>query len=309
MNEHRVWDPPLPDAPGFEHHVIETPGLRSHVATIGQGEPVLMLHGFPQHWWQWRTIAPQIAAAGYRVICPDLRGAGWTRAAEPGFHRESVVDDVVALLDAMGVERAHVVSHDFGAVVAFQLSYRHPERVVTAVQFAVPPAFMIFTPRLLPAFSHMPKLLIHREGEPLNYLFSEKYLAKPLSDEEIDGYLRTHRVPEVSRAVRALYRGLVIPVVFQLAAGSFKRMRLHPPTLAVFGREDREFPEELVRQICRDHARRADRFAVAFAEGASHFITDDAPDAVVHHTLDWFAEVGHGTAPAADGHTTKGPAS
>ncbi|REJ05968.1 alpha/beta hydrolase [Microbacterium bovistercoris] len=289
MNERRLWEPPLPEAPGFEHHLVETPGLRTHVATIGEGEPVLMLHGFPQHWWQWRTIAPRVAAAGYRVICPDFRGAGWTRADEPGFHRESVVDDLVALMDVMGVDRARVVSHDFGCVVAYQLSYRHPERVVAAVQFAVPPAFMIFTPRLLPAFSHMPKLLMHHEGEPLNYLFSEKYLAEPLTDEEIDGYLRAHRVPEVSRAVRDLYRGLVIPEVMKLAAGSYRRVQLKPPTLAVFGREDHEFPEELVRQICRDHVRRADRFAVAFAEGASHFITDDAPDAVVRHTLDWFA--------------------
>lgn len=68
--------PPLPDAPGFEHFMVDTPGLQTHVATIGDGDPVVMLHGFPQHWWQWRTIGPEIAAAGYRVLCPDLRGAG-----------------------------------------------------------------------------------------------------------------------------------------------------------------------------------------------------------------------------------------
>lgn len=70
-----AWSPPWPEAPGFAHLVVETPGLRSHVATIGEGEPVVLLHGFPQHWWQWRVVAPVIAAGGYRVICPDLRGA------------------------------------------------------------------------------------------------------------------------------------------------------------------------------------------------------------------------------------------
>ncbi len=74
------WSPPLPDAPGFDHVVVETPGLRSHVAVAGEGEPVLLLHGFPQHWWQWHAVAPAIAAGGYRVLCPDLRGAGWTVA-------------------------------------------------------------------------------------------------------------------------------------------------------------------------------------------------------------------------------------
>ncbi|WP_217428598.1 alpha/beta fold hydrolase [Microlunatus speluncae] len=68
------WSPPLPEASGFDHDVIETPGLRTHVAAIGAGEPVVLLHGFPEHWWQWHAVAPVIAAAGYRAICPDLRG-------------------------------------------------------------------------------------------------------------------------------------------------------------------------------------------------------------------------------------------
>src|SRR5581483_9981806 len=75
-----AWSPPLPEASDFDHLVVETPGLRTHVAAIGEGEPVVLLHGFPQHWWQWRAVAPVIAASGYRVICPDLRGAGWTVA-------------------------------------------------------------------------------------------------------------------------------------------------------------------------------------------------------------------------------------
>ena len=57
-----AWSPPLPQAPGFDHLVVETPGLRTHVATIGEGEPVVLLHGFPQHWWPWHAIAPVIVA-------------------------------------------------------------------------------------------------------------------------------------------------------------------------------------------------------------------------------------------------------
>lgn len=288
MEQQTAWDPQLPAAAGFAHRVVRTPGLRTHVATVGEGDPVLMLHGFPQHWWQWRAIAPAIAAAGYRVICPDLRGAGWTRADAPRFRRETVVDDVVAMLDAMNIHRVHLVSHDFGAVIAHQLSYRHPERVRAAVQCSVPPAFMIFTPRLLPAFSHMPKLIMHPAGRSLRFLLSQKYLARPMSDEIVDGYLSVQRVPEVSSAVSAMYRGLILPEVMRIAGGSYRRMRLHPPTLAVFGRQDGQFPEDLIRHICRDHERRADRFELAFVDGASHFLTDDAPDEVVRLALEWF---------------------
>ena len=145
-----AWSPPLPEASSFDHCVIETPGLRTHLAAIGQGEPVLLLHGFPQHWWQWHAIAPVIAARGYRVLCPDLRGAGWTVADDPGIERETRLRDLLALFDALGIERAHLVAHDMGAITAMQLTYNHPERVQTAVQLAVPPGFFKFSPKLLP---------------------------------------------------------------------------------------------------------------------------------------------------------------
>lgn len=287
-----AWSPPLPDAEGFEHAMVETPGLRTHVASIGQGDPVVMLHCFPGHWWQWHTIAPAIAEKGYRVICPDLRGSGWTEAADPRFGPDSQRDDVIAVLDALGIRRAHFVCHDMGAISGMQLSYLQPERVRTMVQLAVPPGFMEFSPKLMPAFAHMPALLRHRPGRSLRYLFSPRYVAQPMSDETIEAYLRPHRRPEVEQAVRALYRGLVIPVSFRLMSGVYKRMRLHPPTLVVFGREDGPFAEPTARRICRKHAEHADRFELAFVDDAAHFVTDDAPDEIIRLALDWFAREG-----------------
>lgn len=285
----REWSPPLPEADGFEHAMIATPGLRTHVASIGDGPPVVLLHGFPMHWWQWRAIAPAIAAHGYRVICPDLRGSGWTEADDAGFGPESQVDDLAALLDALGISRARFLCHDMGAISGMQLAYRSPERVQAIVQVAVPPGFMEFSPRVLPAFSHMPGLLAHRPGRSLRPLFGSRYAARPLTDETIDAYLRVHDRTEVERAVSALYRGMVIPVSLRLMRGVYKRMRLRPPMLCVFGDQDGPFAEATVRRICRRHAAHADRFALAFVDGAAHYLTDDAPDAVVRLALDWFS--------------------
>ena len=285
-------NPPLPEAPGFEHSVIETPGLRTHIATIGQGDPVVMLHGFPQHWWEWRRVAPALAAQGYRVICPDLRGSGWTRAATSGFGPDSQRNDLVAVLDALGIDRAHFLCHDMGAISGMQLSYRHPDRVRTIVQLAVPPGFMEFTPKIMPAFAHMPALLTHREGRSLRGLFGPRYAARPMSDDTVEAYLRVHERPEVERAVSALYRGMIVPVSLRLIGGVYKRMRLRPPTLVVFGREDGPFAEPTARRICRNHAKHADQFEVAFVDDASHFVVDDAPDAVTALALDWFASEG-----------------
>ncbi|HTN56234.1 MAG TPA: alpha/beta hydrolase [Microbacterium sp.] len=287
---HGAWTPPLPDAPGFEHTVVSLPGLRMHVASIGTGDPVVMLHGFPQHWWEWRSVAPRIADAGYRAICPDLRGSGWTEAAEPGFTRHAMRDDVVALLDELEVSEAHIISHDLGAVVAGQLSYRSPERVRSAVQLAVPPGFMAFSPKLLPAFAHMPRLLMHRTGSELDWLFGGHYAAEPVTAQTRDAYLRVQQRPEVARAVAPLYTGMIIPEVMRLASGHYRRKHLEPPTLAVFGRLDGPFAEPTVRRICRGSERLADRFELGFIERAAHFVVDDAPDGVVDIALDWIRQ-------------------
>lgn len=291
------WSPPLPAAPGFEHLVVETPGLRSHVAVIGDGDgdgdgggdPVLLLHGFPQHWWQWRAVAPVIAARGYRAICPDLRGAGWTVADDPRVERETRQRDVLALLDALHVERAHLVSLDMGAITAMQLTYEHPERWLTAVQLSVPPGFMTFSPRVAPGFRHLPRFIWHHPGDSLRGIFSEAYVAHPLTEATIDAHLAPMSRPEVDAAVRPLTRGMILPEAVRLARGVYRRRRLTVPTLVVFGRRDRPWTEENLRRICRHPERHADRVEFAFVDDAAHFITDDAPAEVAELAVDWFA--------------------
>ena len=285
--ETTAWAPPLPAAPGFDHLVVETPGLRSHVATIGTGEPVVMLHGFPQHWWQWHRVAPRIAEQGYRVICPDLRGAGWTEADDPGIERETRLHDLLAIFEALGIERAHVVSHDMGAITATQLAYTHPERIGRAVQFSMPPVFMSFSPRLLPAFRHLPSLLWHRPGSSLRRVFTGPYNAEPLPEATIDAHLAPMRRPEIDQAVRRLYRGMVLAESRRLGRGVYRRMRLTVPTLVAFGRLDTRFDESLIRRVCAHPERFADRMELAFVDGAGKLVPDDAPDTVAELALDW----------------------
>jgi len=286
------WSPPLPDAPGFDHVVVETPGLRSHVAVAGEGEPVLLLHGFPQHWWQWHAVAPAIAAGGYRVLCPDLRGAGWTVADDPRVERETRLRDVLALLDALDLERVHLVSHDMGVLTAVQLTYDYPERVRTAVQLAVWPFFMRFSPALMPAFTHLPPLVWHRPGAPLHGTFSERYVARPMSPATVEAHLAPMRRPDVDAAVRPLVRRMVLAEAMRMMRGVYRHKRLRVPTLVVFGRRDHPTTEELLERLCRDPGRYADHVELAYVPDAAHFITDDAPDAVAELALDWFARAG-----------------
>ena len=111
----------------------------------GDGTPVVLLHGFPQHAGSWDRVAPTLHAAGLRTLAPDQRG--YSPAARPTGRRSYVVrelvDDVLALLDAAGLERAHVVGHDWGAMVAWSAAAWHPDRVssLTAVSVPHPAAF------------------------------------------------------------------------------------------------------------------------------------------------------------------------
>jgi pimeloyl-ACP methyl ester carboxylesterase len=257
-------------------------------ASSDEGAAIALLHGFPQHWWQWRAIAPVIAAGGYRVICPDLRGAGWTVADDPRVERETRLRDLLALFDVLHIERAHLVSHDMGVITAMQLTYEHPERVRTAVQLAVPPGFMKFSPKLLPAFRHLPALVWHRPGASLRGGFSEDYVARPISESTIEAHLAPMRRPDIDGAVRPLVRGMALPEAMRMMRGVYRRRRLTVPTLVVFGRRDRPFTEELVERICRNPERYADRVEFAYVDDAAHFITDDAPDAVADLAIDWF---------------------
>lgn len=237
---------------------------------IEEGEPVVLLHGFPEHWWQWHAVAPMIASRGYRVLCPDLRGAGWTVADDPTIQRETRLHDLLALLDALDVERAHLVSHDMAVITATQLTYEHPERVRTAVQLSVWPGFFSFSPRLLPAFVHLPPLIWHRPGASLRWTFSTRYAARPMTEATMDTHLAPMLRPDIDAAVRPLVRRMILPEALRMMRGVYRNQRLTVPTLVVFGR--------------RDHPRRKSSWGASAVTRSGTPNTSSSPTSTTRHT-------------------------
>ncbi len=123
--------------------VIDVNGISLYVEEHGEGEPVLLLHGWPDSARLWRHQVPFLAAHGYRVITPDLRGFGRSeRPAEMTAYRlRNVVADVSALLDHLDIETAYVVGHDWGAAVAWLTAILGPARVRKLTAISVPHPF------------------------------------------------------------------------------------------------------------------------------------------------------------------------
>ncbi len=127
----------LVDGP-WGHRDVFANGTRLHIAEAGEGPLVLLLHGFPQFWWTWRHQIPALAAAGYRVAAPDLRGYGASDKPPRGYDAFTLSQDVAGLVKALGERDAVIVGHDWGGLLAWTTATLHPEVVRRTVVISMP---------------------------------------------------------------------------------------------------------------------------------------------------------------------------
>jgi pimeloyl-ACP methyl ester carboxylesterase len=162
-----------------------------HVVTAGEGFPVVLAHGFPELAYSWRHQIPALAAAGYRVLAPDQRGYGRTSRPEAveDYDIEHLTGDLLAILDAEGIEKAAFVGHDWGSIVVWALSQLAPERVAGVVGMSVP-----FMPRGPQPPTEMMRQLL---GDAFFYML---YFQEPgVADAELGG--------DVARTMRRMLCG------------------------------------------------------------------------------------------------------
>jgi pimeloyl-ACP methyl ester carboxylesterase len=125
---------PMPEVPGVTHRFVTARGARFHVAHAGpapgdgDGDPVVLLHGLPQHWYAWRKVIPELATS-HQLFCIDLRGCGWSEGTRRGYGTTAQARDVLAVLDALGLDRVRLIGHETGGWVGFELCLLAPERI------------------------------------------------------------------------------------------------------------------------------------------------------------------------------------
>jgi len=239
--------PGLPDgfAGMFASRFVEAGGLRQHVVTGGAGPPVLLVHGWPQTWYAWRLVMPELAR-GFSVVVPDQRGCGLSGRPGDGYDTGTLAGDLVALMDALGHGRFAVAGHDTGMWIGYALAADHPGRVARLAVAETPLPGVSPSPPLF-ANAHLNNALWHfafnrlasvnddlvagREEIYFGWQFATK-AARPLPDDAVRYYIDTLSVPEALHASFAIYRALDTTIAQNQQR---KERRLTLPVLGIGG--------------------------------------------------------------------------
>ncbi len=272
-------------------------GIRFHLRTQGDGPLVLLLHGFPQSSYAWRHLIPQLAAHGYRVVAPDLRGYGETSRPKRirDYRISTLGDDVAALIAALGEPKAHLIGHDWGGAVAWETAFAHPEVVDRLVVINCPPAqalvrawrtslrqlrlswYIFFF-----ALPYLPeRFLTRRHGGVLARFFE----GGSFSADDLEIYRAAICRPGAASAALAYYRAASRTV---LSDGR----RLHDktvasPTLVIWGEQDPALGKELTLHLDR-YVRGPLR--IEYLRDAGHWVVEQFPDRVADLLTNFLAE-------------------
>jgi pimeloyl-ACP methyl ester carboxylesterase len=280
---------PLPEIEGVTHRDVNAGGVRLHVAEAGDGDPVVLQHGWPQHWYMWRLVIPKLAER-YRVIVPDLRGFGWSEAPGHGYNAAQFADDLAALLDSLELDRVRLVGHDWGGVAGFILALERPERVQRFVAIGTGHPWLRIRPEDLPRFAYQFALATPVAGRILVRSALKRFLNDPVWDAETKGiYLDQFHEPERADATVALYRATVTTEVGRLLPGTSAgpaALRLTVPTLFLQGSRDPVIKPHMLAGF-ESHA---DDMTLEVLDGVRHFVPEQAPEAVAERALAFFSE-------------------
>jgi pimeloyl-ACP methyl ester carboxylesterase len=260
----------FPSVVGVEHRFVEAGGLRVHVAEAGAGEPLLLLHGWPQHWYQWRGVIQRLADTR-RLIVPDLRGFGWTDAPPGPVEPDVFARDVIALLDALKIERTDLVGHDWGGFTSLLLAARHSERFRKVVALSTPHPWFKITPRLAleiwRAWYAVPLAagLMERTPRPVEWFIGREGVPA----EDVAVYVERLRDPARASATTRLYRAY-LRTLLDAARKPAEEPRTPVPVLLMIG--DKDIP--VTPRLAEGLHRGGDDLRFELVAGAGHYLCD-----------------------------------
>lgn len=273
----------------YDHETIVTNGVRLHVVMAGPetGEPIILLHGFPEFWYGWRKQIDFLAEQGYRVIVPDQRGYNTSEkpATLAGYNMDLLAADVIGLIDMTGQEKVVLVGHDWGAGVAWWVANKYPERLKKLVILNVPHhAVFRRTIRENRAqqrkswymfFFQIPwlpeQLIGANNAEGLAQTLRSTSQPGTFSEDDLVEYRRAWLQPGALKGMVNWYRAIT-----QIPPKHLKSPRIHVPTLILWGKQDTALESSMAdasAELC-DDAR------VVYFEKATHWVQHEEVEQV-----------------------------
>jgi pimeloyl-ACP methyl ester carboxylesterase len=285
----------MPEVEGVRHSFVNAGGLRVHLAEAGpeDAEPVLLLHGWPQHWYEWRHVVPLLAHR-YRLLMPDLRGLGWTEVTAGGYEKDNLARDQIALLDALGIDSVYLIGHDWGGFAGFLMCLLYPDRVRRYIPTNIVHPWPSRNPKTvlsgwrmsyqLPLVAPIIGPRATRIPGYLQFMLNGG-ARNVFTDEEIEAFAAPLRERDRAKATAKYYRTFQAREMMKLSGGHWTKYRLTTPTRMLYG--DGDF---VVRPaMLEGYERFADDMEIEFVPGVSHFIVDERPELVAERALEFFA--------------------
>jgi pimeloyl-ACP methyl ester carboxylesterase len=284
-----------PEIEGVSHHRVRARGIEFHYAEAGSGDDVVLcLHGWPQHWYEWRHLMPALADR-HRVIALDLRGFGWSEAPADGYEKEDLADDVLAVLDELGIERVKLVGHDWGGWIGFLLCLKAPQRFDRYLSLNILPPWTSIrqmAPHLW-RFWYQWMILspgvgyrLHRSGRFVPKVLVGGSVRKEVWDQAtLHAFSDTFTEPARARAAVQMYRVFNLREAPEMARGRYANSRLTVPTRLLFGTGD----QALNHNILAGSERQAEDMRIEKVEDCGHFIVDEKPELVADRAREFFS--------------------
>ena len=269
----------------------------------GEGPLVLCLHGFPDCYHSFRHQLPFLAERGYRAVSVSLRG--YEPSSQPSngdYSLESIAGDVIAFIDQLGAEKAHLIGHDWGAAITYTAGAAAPERCHSLTTMAVPhsgrfvnDAFFKPKQALLSWYMLFFQLrgiadyaVRHNDFAFIHWLWRVWSPSWKIEENVVAEVIDTLRQPGVQRAALAYYREALSPKQLPLTPAR-RAANAYPvpvPTLALTGRDDGCIDSDIFRELCREEDF-PNGLVVRVVEDAGHFLHQEQPDTVNDLLLGW----------------------
>lgn len=281
--------------PAVTHHFADLDAVRLHYVTAGAGDPVVLLHGWPQTWFMWRDVIP-LLASHFALVAPDMRGLGDSARPADGYDKMTVARDIAELMTRLGHDRFRVVAHDWGGPVAFALAAQFPDRVIAMAIFDAPVlgdggpiehhGRWHFGFHALPG---LPEALTDgREDAYLRFFF--KFAgAKPdaISEEAQAEYVRAYSQPGAMTAGFNYYRAVPQDIADNTAFREAGRKLAMP--ILVYGGDPATRGRGM--SALESWARMADNVSGGVAENCGHWIPEERPAFVADEVTRFFSSV------------------